>query len=342
VALALLSVPATLFGCAVRLRNRFYERPGAARRAATPVISVGNLTVGGTGKTPLVAWLAARLCQTGHSPAVVSRGYGGRAGAGPHVVSLGRGPLVGPDLCGDEPYLLARALDGTVVVVGSDRAAGADAARAAGSDVVILDDGFQHRRLARDLDIVLLDASNPFGNYRLLPAGLLREPVSGLARADLVVITRALESERFPVIERVVRHHNRDVPIVRAGHRPLGFFDAAGRPAPCPDRALAFCGIGNPSRFRFDLESLGVAVVGFETWRDHHRYSDEELRRLERLAGRENAVLVTTEKDLARMEGRHVRARAESQLLALRIEAVVYDAEPALRAIDRVVAGTAR
>jgi tetraacyldisaccharide 4'-kinase len=207
---------------------------------------------------------------------------------------------------------------------------------------VILDDGFQHRRLARDLDVVLLDASNPFGNYRLLPAGLLREPVAGLARADLVVITRSAAGERFPVIERVVRHHNRDASIVRAGHRAVGFFDADGVPAPRPGRVVAFCGIGNPARFRIDLESLGADVVRFEQWRDHHRYTTAEVRRLERLAAREGAALVTTEKDLARMHAPKVRPRGDSPFLALRIEAEVYDATPALAAIDRALAGGSR
>jgi tetraacyldisaccharide 4'-kinase len=336
-ALAILGVPALLFGGAVRLRNRYYDRNGVARRSDLPVISVGNLTAGGTGKTPIVAWLVHHLRDRGHTPAVVSRGYGGRAGAGPHVVSLGRGPLVGPDHCGDEPFLLARALERTVVIVGADRVAGARAAADAGCDVVVLDDGFQHRRLARDLDMVLLDASNPFGNYRLLPAGLLREPVSGLRRADLVMITRSQPGESFPVIERIVRHHNTRAPIVYAGHRPLGFFDAEGQPAPRPARAVAFCGIGNPARFRIDLERAGVDVVTFESWRDHHRFTTDDVRRLERLAARQQAVLVTTEKDLARMQGGDVRPRAGHTLLTLRIEAVVHDPPPALGAIDAVL-----
>jgi len=158
---ALLSLPSLIFGAAVRLRNHLYDRPGASRRAPIPVLSVGNLTVGGTGKTPLVAWLARRLREQGLTPAVVSRGYGGTAGRGPLVVTQGGEPNCGAEVCGDEPFELARMLSGVVVIVGSDRLAGAEEAARQGADVVILDDGFQHRRLARDLDIVLLDSSNP-------------------------------------------------------------------------------------------------------------------------------------------------------------------------------------
>ena len=196
-AMALLGVPALLYGAAVRLRRRGYTALGLARRAAVPVISVGNLTVGGTGKTTIVSWLVRELQDRGWHPAVVSRGYLGRAGRGPLYVSRGQGPLVASDVSGDEPFLLASRLPGAVVVAGSDRVLGSRAAIEAGADVVILDDGFQHMRLARDVDLVLLDAHNPFGNYRLLPAGTLREPVSELRRAHAVIITRSRPDENF-------------------------------------------------------------------------------------------------------------------------------------------------
>ena len=136
VAVALLNVPALLYRTLVRIRNRLYDRPGASHRAGLPVISVGNLTLGGTGKTPVVAWLARRLRADGRSPAVVSRGYGGRAGRGPLLVSSGAGPLCPARRCGDEPFLLARLLEGVRVIVGSDRRAGAEAARSPAADAV--------------------------------------------------------------------------------------------------------------------------------------------------------------------------------------------------------------
>jgi tetraacyldisaccharide 4'-kinase len=335
---SLLVPPALLWGAVVGWRNRRYDRNGAAQRAPLPVISVGNLTAGGTGKTPFVAWLAQRLAASGAKPAILSRGYGGRAGRGPLVVSRGDGPLHGAALCGDEPLLLARALDAAIVVVGSDRLAGAREAARLGATVALLDDGFQHRRLARDLDVVLLDASNPFGNYRLLPAGLLREPVRGLARADVVLVTRCRRAdEPLAVIERVVRHHNPSAPLVRAGHRAVAFVDRRGASVAAPARAIAFCGIGNPGRFRIDLEALGVQLVGFEAHHDHHPWRGGELARLARRAGEHDAALITTEKDLARLDDTLAAATAPARLLALRIESEVWEPRPLLERVATVL-----
>ena len=333
-ALAALSLPAMLYGAAVRIRDRYYSRPAASRSASLPIISVGNLTVGGTGKTPIVAWLARRL-RDRHRPAIISRGYGGTAGKGPLVVSRGNGPLCEPRECGDEPYLLARALRDVHIVVGSERHAGAEAAASAGCDVAILDDGFQHRRLARDLDIVLLDASNPFGNYRLLPAGLLREPVDALTRADVILITRTRPDETFDIIRRVVRHYNAVAPLLAAGHRGMGFIDTSGHNVETPARAVAFCGIGNPSRFRIDLLEAGVDVVEFRAHRDHHVYSAAEIAELRDVARQRDAVLVTTEKDLARLDP----AGADG-IRAFRIRAELYDPGPLVAAVERVLEGS--
>jgi len=327
---------AGLFGAVVRMRNRYYDRPSALHRAPVPVISVGNLTVGGTGKTPMVAWLARRLKEAGGRPAVVSRGYGGTSGRGPNVVSDGSGPGCGPDECGDEPFLLASSLPGVAVVVGHDRPAGADAAAGLGCDVVLLDDGFQHRRLARDLDIVLLDAAKPFGNGRLLPAGPLREPPSALARAGLVLVTRSGPGGVPVEIERVVRSFQRDVPVLPAGHRRVGFFDATGESVEAPPRAVLFCGIGSPELFRRDVEAEGVEVVAFEPGRDHRRYDEADLARLRACAASHGAVLITTEKDRVRLP----RKAADGEgppLLTLRIEAEPHDAEMLMGAVRRAL-----
>jgi tetraacyldisaccharide 4'-kinase len=323
-AVAALSPPAALYAAAMRARNRYYDRPGRSSRAGVPVVSVGNVTVGGTGKTPLVASIASELRRLGARPAVVSRGYGGRAGSGPVIVSRGEGPLCDWRECGDEPHLLARRLAGVVVVVGSDRVAGASAARQAGADAVVLDDGFQHRRLARDLDVVLVDGSNPFGNGKTLPAGILREPLEGLARADLLIVTRTPPSLRRPELESEIRRYRPEGPLLYAGHEASGFVGASDEPAPAPRRALAFCGIGNPDSFRGDLVARGVEVVGFDAFPDHHPYRDDELRALAAKARGLDASLVTTEKDLARctLPG---GAAHEVPLLALRIDAVVHD-----------------
>lgn len=336
----LLSVPlrimARAYGAVLGARNRYYDRPEAIRHAPVPVLSVGNLTVGGTGKTPLVAWLAGQLLALGRRPAVVSRGYGGTAGRGPCVVSRGQGPLCSADVCGDEPYLLARSLPMVSVVVGADRWAGATAAAGAGADVVILDDGFQHRRLARDLDLVLLDARDPFGGFRLLPAGTLREPIRGLARADLALVTRSRPDQTHEAIESEVRRHNPHAPILRAGHRRVGFFDSAGRTAERPRNAVVFCGIGNPRSFRDDLEAENVRIAAFEASRDHHRYDVAEVRRLRSLAASLNAVPVTTEKDLVRLP-EEALAGDGPPIVALRIEAEVFDPQPLIAAIRDVL-----
>jgi tetraacyldisaccharide 4'-kinase len=328
----LLSPLAALYGAAVRMRNRRLSRPGAAIDAGVPVLSVGNLTVGGTGKTPMVAWLCRHVLDAGRNPAVVSRGYRGGAGPGPVLVSQGAGPLVGPDLAGDEPHMLARALEGVVVVVGSNRVAGAEEAKRAGADVVVLDDGFQHRRLARDLDIVLVDAGNPFGNSRLLPAGILREPLSSLERADAVIATRCSAGQTIPAIERAVREHGGGVPLFRAGHRAVGFRSGDGRDVAAPERAVAFCGIGNPETFEADVRAQGVEIVEFRAFRDHHAYATEELKFLTAAARDAGADLVTTEKDLARL-GAAAAMPGGVKLLVLRIEAEVHDPAPLLRAV---------
>jgi tetraacyldisaccharide 4'-kinase len=337
--LSLLGGPALVYGAAVKLRLRLYGLPGFARRVGLPVISVGNLTVGGTGKTTIVAWLVSELMRRGRRPAVVSRGYLGRAGRGPVIVSLGQGPLVEPEVSGDEPFLLATRLPGAVVIAGSDRVVGCEAALKAGADCVVLDDGFQHLRLARDLDIVLLDAHNPFGNYRLLPAGTLREPASGLRRADAVVITRSRPGESFSVVERVVRRHNATVPLLRAGHRWCGFVNAEGEVVERPEQVVAFCGIGNPEAFATDLEHQGVHVTAFRKFRDHHPFTRDDWDELRELASHHRATLLTTEKDLVRLRSL-ARTAEQPAVVALRIEAAVHDAAPLLALVDAALRRT--
>ena len=329
--LALLGPPAGIYGILIRLRNEIYDRSWGTTRAGVPVISVGNLTVGGTGKTPLVAWIARLILSEGFRPAVVSRGYRGSAGRGPLLVSEGSGPLVGPGVAGDEPYLLARTLPEIRVVVGSDRVAGAQEAHRAGAEVVILDDGFQHRRLARDLDIVLLDAEEPFGNFRLLPAGPLREPLRALARADIIVITRWHHGQSVGELQRSVRRHNSRCLIARAVVHRVGFVDPTGNPIPAPRKALAFCGIGNPRGFRSDLEAEGLDLVGFRAFADHHPYSITEMRALTEEARRLEVALVTTEKDLVRLP--IAAGRGSPRLAALRIESRIEDGETVRAAV---------
>ena len=284
-----------------------WELGGVAKSAtcptklAVPVISVGNLTMGGTGKTPCVLHLAGLLRAAGHTPAILTRGYGRHALAGDLAVAPGA--QVSTEESGDEPQIFIRS---NLAAVGI----GADRARTAAlllerfpADVFLLDDGFQHVRLKRDLDIVLIDALDPFGGGAVFPLGRLREPVKGLARAGAVVITRCQFSDLAPAIEHAVRQVNPRVPVFRAGIEPEAWVDAVTGASHPPDRppfsaAGGFCGLGNPQSFRRSLERAGVAPAAWFEFDDHHRYRPAELRSMAHQAAAAGAgALVTTEKD---------------------------------------------
>ncbi|HLE04669.1 MAG TPA: tetraacyldisaccharide 4'-kinase, partial [Anaerolineales bacterium] len=232
------------------------------RRLPVPVLSVGNLIAGGTGKTPFVEMLARRLQTQGHRVAIVLRGYRGRS-ATPTIISDGRRLLCEPPVAADEAYLLARHLPGVAVLTGADRyRVGQLALEQLKCEVIVLDDGFQHLRLHRDLDIVLLDAANPMGYGRLLPSGLLRERPDGLARADLLVVTHADSGADVDEIKRSLRRYAPTAPIALAVHRPLGLTGACGEERLSPShldgqRLVVFSGIGNPSGFEATLVRLG-------------------------------------------------------------------------------------
>lgn len=304
---------------AVSLRNGFYDTGVVApEKLPCGVISVGNITVGGTGKTPLVIHLARSLRARGLRPAVLTRGYGGKSRVPVQVVSDGRSVLLGYEQAGDEAVLMARALPGIPVIAGADRrTTGRHAVAAFGSDPVILDDGFQHRALFRNVDIVLLAGASPFGNGRLLPAGPLREPVRGLRRAHLVILTGTDDSAAG--CSPVPRHADLfsltgcgvqeagDMTVFRASHRPSALRRGeAGRTAD-PEllrgkRICAFSGIGAPERFRATLAALGADVAAFLPFPDHHRYGSADLTAIDERAGACRAEeIVTTEKDAVRL-----------------------------------------
>lgn len=277
------------------------------RHLPAKVISVGNLTVGGTGKTPMVIRLAAWLEQNGLHVAVLTRGYGRRE-AMPLVIN-GQGDVTQykPELMGDEPILMARRLPAATIGIGADRYALGSRILEMETEhppqVFILDDGFQHQRLERNLDLVLLDATNPFGGGAVLPAGLLREPVAALARADLVLLTRANGVDTGAVAASV-RRHNPRAPVFQVSTQLAGFFDAAThRPAELTalqsKRALAFCGIGNPDAFFADLRRWGLDVADTVAFSDHHRYTVDDFKGLVWRADEIGATaLLTTEKDV--------------------------------------------
>lgn len=291
---ALLWPLALPYGAAVRLRARAY-RMGIfrARRLEGVVISVGNLTAGGTGKTPMVLWIAERLAAEGKKAGILTRGYRGQASA--------------EGTTSDEVQLLkVRLGDGAAFGVGADRLARGRELVGQGIRWFILDDGFQHVQLARDVDIVLVDATHPFGGGHLLPAGRLREPPRALARADIIVITR---SSHAPAVEAAIRRDS-NAPVFYARPRLDSVQDlrsgypGAEDPGALQRKFYAFCGIGNPSAFLADLRGWGFQIAGHAFFPDHHRYTQQDVRDIQvraRQAGAEGTIC--TEKDVVNLPG---------------------------------------
>ena len=307
---ALLSPLATLYGVAVAARLAAY-RHGLLRveRAARPVVSVGNVAAGGTGKTPFVRWLAGELLLRGRHPSILTRGYR-RKSRGPLVVSDGRGALAGVDAAGDEPSLLARALPGVPVVADARRVRGAAIAEALETavDIHLLDDGFSHVGLFRDVDVVLLDATAPDAGGALLPAGRLREPLSSLSRADLIVVTKTEQADEGPAM-RLAARWARGIPVFRAVTRVVGLLDEAGNevsPRDLGSRAtLAVAGLARAAAFAATLARLAIVPSASLAFSDHADYDAARLSRIRREAEAVGAeTVVTTEKDAVKLIGR--------------------------------------
>ncbi len=287
---------------ALWLRNAAYDRRLITpRRLPCPVISIGNITVGGTGKTPTVMLLASRLQQRGYEPAVLSRGYGGNATNHVNIVSDKQNILMTWKEAGDEPILIAKSLPGIPVITGPDRfLTGMAAVEKFGATVLILDDAFQVRSLFRNIDIVLLDANRPFGNGFLLPRGSLRERPSALNRADIVVwIDGANRKEPLPV--------NSKLPSFRGMRRATGVVSGKTGQIDRPEslkgqKVTAFSGIASPAAFRKTLADLGADVVSYRDFPDHHPYSGSDIEEIRRLAAKSGTSrLITTEKDSVRL-----------------------------------------
>jgi tetraacyldisaccharide 4'-kinase len=321
-ALAPLSALAALYALGARVHRGSY-RAGlrSARRLPCRVVSVGSLAAGGAGKTPLAAWLAGALRARGVRVVVASRGYG-RAERAPVIVSDGDTILCGPDRAGDEPLLLAAAAKGVAVVVGRDRGeAGLVAVERFGAELLLLDDGFQHHRLARDLDVVALDGAQGLGNGAVLPRGPLREPAGALAAAGAIVVVDGPlpaedEARVAALAPRAARFAARRVP---QGVRRLGS-DAAEPPAAIRGRELGLlAGIARPAGFRATLESLGARVVAERTFPDHHAFTASDLAGL----AREAPAWVTTEKDAVKLDPAWA---GTAELLVLRIAIEAPDA----------------
>lgn len=301
------------------LRKKKQKALKEQRSLPAPVISVGNLTVGGTGKTPMVIEIAKEARRRGYDVSILSRGYKGRL-PGPVIVSCRTGPLVETIDVGDEPVLMAEKLHGIPVIVGKDRyEAGIYAMQCFKEkpDLFILDDGYQHWRLKRDIDILLISGLNPFGNRRLFPFGPLREPVEEIKRSDIIVITMADKCKRLQELINELRLYAPSQPLYLARHVLKEIIkyrvDENGnlsdpefkKNAELSDkRFFAFAGIGNPESFRLTLEEAGLNVIDFVTFMDHHNYKICELKELSDKAQEKKAFLLTTEKDLVRTKGK--------------------------------------
>jgi len=296
---------AGLYAAGARLRRTAYQQGWLkSRRLSSPVVSVGNLTMGGSGKTPLVAEVAEVLLANGRKPAILTRGY--RREPGADLIALEPAPHRNPDprTTGDEPALLARMLPQVPMVICADRfRAGQLTETRFGADVHILDDGFQHLALARDVDLVAIDVTADVLRGAVLPAGRLREPLSALAQADVIVLTRT-EIRDPAETEKRVREINPKAPIFHCAMRLHSLVredsGRAAEPEDWPTRPVcAFCAVGNPTAFFSDLRRWGFNPVAEITFRDHHVYSREDVEHLNRAAGEKGAVaFVTTEKDV--------------------------------------------
>ena len=295
---------AGLFRIGVALRHAGYNHGWLkTHRLSRPVVSVGNLTVGGTGKTPLVASIAKILLAQGLKPSVLTRGYGRKNESELRVIEPGAGNRVSPQEVGDEPTLLSRMLPEIPIVLCADRFRGGQAAEKQFQvDAHILDDGFQHLALARKVDVVALDATQPISNWRLLPAGRQREPFSALRRAQMVVITRTNSADPKHV-EDLVTRVSPNTKVFRSQTVLRGWTDAwSGEPVALAkiqaQKVAAFCGIGNPLAFFTDLRHWGFSVVEEQAFPDHHAYAGEEIQRLVSRASKNGATaLLTTQKD---------------------------------------------
>ncbi len=317
-----------LYGFALKCRKLGYANFIKRNRLPAKVICIGNLTLGGTGKTPAVIAVALEAKKRGHNPCILTRGYKGKA-KDISFVSRGDGPLLSPVEAGDEACLMANTLNRVTIIKGKDRfRAGIAAFDNAQLSIVslqpptlfILDDGFQHWKLHRDVDVVLIDATNPFGNEKLFPEGIMREPFNALERAHIIVITKAdmAVPGAIQAITRKIKQYNFEVPIFSASHKPTGLVnmtgDSIGLDTLRDKRIYAFSGIANPTYFQSSLVKCGAHIVEFNKYRDHYIYKQSDIDEINKEAlGLE---IVTTEKDLVKLK----QLRVPDNVSALRIE----------------------
>ena len=323
----MLSVLGTIYGKIMDVRNGLYDKGVfETHDLGAYVISIGNITTGGTGKTPLVSYVAEILAERGETVCILTRGYGRKDSKKRVLVSDGSTIFSNPTNSGDEPFELAQKLLGKAIVIAdADRVSAAEwATRKFGVTAFVLDDGFQHRRAGRDVDIVCVDATNPGGytqagslrSGEVLPAGRLREPITNLKRADVVVITRADLVDDISNLRSEILDLNPEATIFAATNKIVNLAELNGR------RIFAFCGLGNPENFYEQLRREGINVVGTKTFPDHHQYTQKDIEQIElevRACGAE--TLVTTAKDDVKLYD----LKFEMQRDVIRIEVEIDD-----------------
>jgi tetraacyldisaccharide 4'-kinase len=299
-------------------------------RIDKPVISVGNITAGGTGKTPLVIWLCRWLSEK-KKMVILTRGY--KAVTSQAETS---------QTYDDEPQILIKNCPGVEVVVNPDRVEGANEAIIKfGAEVLIMDDGFQHRRLGRDIDIVTIDATKPFGYERVLPAGLLREPLCGLIRADAVVITRCnqVNEIQLKMIEKQIENNMKGAIVAKATNKVVAARIANGKKM-IPEalkgkKIFAFCGIGNPHSFIATIRGLGCEIAGSKIYNDHYRYREEDINEIIHHSNKIKAdLIITTEKDWTKIDSFEViQSKSSSNIGYLVVELKFIDGEEKIRGL---------
>jgi tetraacyldisaccharide 4'-kinase len=341
----LLSLASIPYLCVILARNAYYDLvKRSARPIPRPVISVGNITVGGTGKTPVAARLANLLLERGRRVAVLLRGYKGRPiqfDDEQREAAVGRWRKES-----DEAMVLRRRCPRAMVMVDPDRSASARRALAKGADALVLDDGFQHRKVARDLNVVLIDATAPFGHGHLLPRGLLREPTRSLRRADILILTRCdqIDETDKRLLLRRLRQVSGGKRVIQAVHRIVGFTDVKGKAVEVEDpsvmQAVIFAGIANFESFRCSVEALGVRVLAAYEYPDHHDYTRQEMAGLADVAmNLEANVILTTEKDAVKLVGRWDEGGCRLLVLQLEIEFDAQGDKILVDAIDAALGG---
>ena len=333
-----LRVAVVFYASAVRLRAFLYsKRLLKTHYAGAKVISIGNITVGGTGKTPLVIWLCKLLQQKEIRCAILTRGY-----------KATQNSKLKTQNYPDEPAILSQSCPQAKVIVNPDRVAGAaEAVDKFGAEVLIMDDGFQHRRLARDLDIVTIDATQPFGYGKLLPAGLLREPVTALGRADAVVITRCdqIQESELAELEQKLKQINPNMIIARSIHAPIRAESTQSKKIGLESlkdrRVFAFCGIGNPGAFFSTIKELGSYLIGSKIYDDHCRYTEKDISDISAQAKNVKADLIlTTQKDWTKLPIENRKSKIGTLFAYLAIELRFISGEDKLRGlIENTLAG---